>query len=293
MNTKRITKITAVMALSAGILTSCVSKKKYTELESNYNNTVSTLQKTEVEKEEVEAKYAAIEQRVEEYNTKINSLKDTNTELSSAKDSMFEITTNGTVMSENTKAQLRAVLANVDPNELAQARTLEDSMNLAVSHKLKRNLDRDIYGSEANQGISIDIEETVVMINISDKLLFKSGSSRISKEADELLSRIATVVNSEPAVEVMVEGHTDSRTVKPGSYLKDNWDLSVQRATSIVRELQNEHNVDPSKLIASGRSSYVPLVENDSKDAMAQNRRTRILILPNLDKFLALMASND
>ena len=293
MNIKPITKISTVVLLSAGLLTSCVSKKKYTELESNYNNTVSTLQKTRVDKEAVEAKYAAIEQRVEDYNSKINSLRDTNDNLTASNDAKFEITTNGTVMSNDTKKKLRAVLANVDANELANARTLEDSMNLAVSYKLKRNLDQDVFNDNPSQDISIDIDETVVMINISDKMLFKSGSSRISTEADDLLRRIATVVNSEPAVEVMVEGHTDSRTVKPGSYLKDNWDLSVQRATSIVRELQNTYNVDPSKLIASGRSSYVPLVPNDSKESMAQNRRTRILILPNLDKFLALMASNE
>lgn len=293
MNIKPITKISTVILLCAGLLTSCVSKKKYTALESNYNNTLSTLQKTRVDKEAVEAKYAAIEQRVEDYNSKINSLRDTNDDLTASNDAKFEITTNGTVMSNDTKKKLRAVLANVDANELANAKTLEDSMNLAVSYKLKRNLDQDVFNDNPSQDISIDIDETVVMINISDKMLFKSGSSRISKEADDLLRRIATVVNSEPAVEVMVEGHTDSRTVKPGSYLKDNWDLSVQRATSIVRELQNTYNVDPSKLIASGRSSYVPLVPNNSKESMAQNRRTRILILPNLDKFLALMASNE
>lgn len=293
MNIKPITKISTVVLLSAGLLASCVSKKKYTELESNYTNTVSTLQKTRVDKEAVEAKYAAIEQRVEDYNSKINSLRDTNDNLTASNDAKFEITTNGNVMSNDTKKKLRAVLANIDTNELANAKTLEDSMNLAVSYKLKRNLNQDVFDNNSSQDISIDIDETVVMINISDKMLFKSGSSRISKEADDLLRRIATVVNSEPAVEVMVEGHTDSRTVKPGSYLKDNWDLSVQRATSIVRELQNTYNVDPSKLIASGRSSYVPLVPNDSKESMAQNRRTRILILPNLDKFLALMASNE
>lgn len=293
MNISRVIKNTLMIILTTGVVTSCVSKKKFTQLQSEYDTTKVTLTKTKVEKEEVEAKYAAIEQRVEEYNTKINSLKDTNTSLQSSNDSKFEITTNGTVMSENTKQQLRAVLANVDPNELAQAQTLEDSMNLAVSYKLMRNLDRDMYGSTAAGDINIDIDDTVVQISISDKMLFRSGSYRVSKEADALLQRIATVVNFEPAVEVMVEGHTDSRTVKPGSYLKDNWDLSVQRATAIVRELQNNYNVDPAKLIASGRSSYVPLAENDSKENMSRNRRTRILILPNLDKFLALMASND
>ena len=282
----RVTKNTLLIAMTAGALTSCVSKKKYTQLQSEYDTTKVTLTKTKVEKEEIEARYAAIEQRVDDYNTKINSLRDES-------DAKFEITTNGTVMSENTKQKLRAALANVDPSELAQAQTLEDSMNLAVSHKLKRNLDKDIYGANAQDDINIDIENTVVQISISDKMLFRSGSYRVSKEADQLLRRIAAVVNSEPAVEVMVEGHTDSRTVKQGSYLKDNWDLSVQRATAIVRELQTKHNVDPSKLIASGRSSYVPLVENDSKENMSRNRRTRILILPNLDKFLALMASNE
>jgi len=289
----RVTKNTLLIAMTAGALTSCVSKKKYTQLQSEYDTTKVTLTKTKVEKEEIEAKYAAIEQRVDDYNIKINSLRDTNVDLQASNDAKFEITTNGTVMSENTKQKLRASLANIDPSELAQAQTLEDSMNLAVSHKLKRNLDKDIYGAGALDDINIDIDDTVVQISISDKMLFRSGSYSVSKEADALLRRIAAVVNSEPAVEVMVEGHTDSRTVKKGSYLKDNWDLSVQRATAIVRELQTKHNVDPSKLIASGRSSYVPLVENDTKENMSRNRRTRILILPNLDKFLALMASNE
>ncbi len=280
------TRNALLVAITAGTLTSCVSKKKYTQLQSEYDNTKVTLVKTTVEKEEIEAKYAAIEARVDNYNAKINSLQEAN-------DTKFDITTNGTVISEDTKKQLRATLANVDPSELAEAETLEDSMNLAVSYKLKRNLDRDLEGNSNQEDIAIDIDNTVVMISISDKMLFRSGSYRMSKEADELLQRIATIVNSEPAVEVMVEGHTDSRTVKNGSHLKDNWDLSVQRATSIVRELQNTYNVDPSKLIASGRSSYVPLVPNDSKENMAKNRRTKILILPNLDKFLALMASNE
>ena len=280
------TKNVLLIALAAGTLTSCVSKKKYTELQTEYNQTKVSLVKTKVEKEEIEAKYAAIEERGENYNAKFNSLQET-------KEEKFDITANGTVMSEATKKQLRATLENVDPSELAQAQTLEDSMNLAVSYKLKRNLDKDLESNTNPNDIAIDIDNTVVMISISDKMLFNSGSYRMSKEAGDLLQRIAAVVNSEPAVEVMVEGHTDSRTVKPGSHLKDNWDLSVQRATSIVRELQNNYNVDPSKLIASGRSSYVPLVPNDSKENMAKNRRTKILILPNLDKFLALMASDE
>lgn len=275
------------------IVTSCVSKKKYVELQSQYDNTKVTLTKTQVEKEELASKYGAIQTRVTEYNSKINSLKDINQQLTISNDQKLDRTSNGAVISNEVKERMIKTLQEVDQNELAKARTLEDSMNLVISHNLKRNLDRDIIEYEQNDDISIDINETVVMISISDKLLFKSGSYRVNKEADKLLKRIAEVVNSEPAIEVMVEGHTDNKSVKEGAYIKDNWELSVERSTAIIRELQNTHHVDPAKLIAAGRSSYIPLVPNDSKENRSINRRTRIIILPNLDKFLALMASNN
>ena len=106
------------------------------------------------------------------------------------------------------------------------------------------------------------------------------------------MQKLADVINSEPAMEVLIEGHTDSQTVKPGSYIKDNWELSVQRSTAVIRKLQEDYGVDPAKLIAAGRSSYHPLTENDSKEGRSKNRRTRIVILPNLDKFLALLSAN-
>lgn len=284
-------KTFVIIAASALSLTSCVSKKKYVALQSEYDNTKVTLTKTKVEKEALESKYGAIQARVNEYNSKINSLKDINNQLTVANDQKLDRTDNGAVISNDIKKQMTATLANVDQSELSKARTLEDSMNLALSYNLKRNLDRNV--TEDNNDISIDIDETVVMISISDKLLFKSGSYRINKEASNLLKRIADVVNSEPAIEVMVEGHTDDQTVKPGAYIKDNWELSVERSTAIIRELQNTYQVDPSKLIAAGRSSYAPIVPNDSRENRSINRRTRIIILPNLDKFLALMASNE
>jgi chemotaxis protein MotB len=275
------------------IITSCVSKKKYVELQSQYDNTRVTLTKTQVEKEELASKYGAIQNRVTEYNSKINSLKDINEQLTISNDKKLDRTSNGAVISNEVKERMIKTLKEVDQSELANARTLEDSMNLVISHNLKRNLDRDITEQEQNDDISIDINETVVMISISDKLLFKSGSYRVNKEADKLLKRIADVVNSEPAIEVMVEGHTDNKPVKEGAHIKDNWELSVERSTAIIRELQNTYSVDPAKLIAAGRSSYIPLVSNDSEENRSINRRTRIIILPNLDKFLALMASSN
>ncbi len=266
------------------IATSCVSKKKYVELESQYNDTRSTLVKTQLEKEEIEAKYAKIEDRVAGYNAKIQSLSDSNNSRLQHID--------GVVISENDKEKMRKALANVDPEELAQAKTLQDSMNLIISHNLKKNLDSSLIAPGEEDDIDIKIDETVVMITISDKLLFSSGSARVNPKANNLLKRLANVINTEPALEVMVEGHTDSQTVKPGSYIKDNWELSVQRSTAVIRKLQDDFGVDPAKLIAAGRSSFHPLTENDTAEGRATNRRTRIVILPNLDKFLAMLSAN-
>ncbi len=278
-------KLFAITLVAGSLVTvSCVSKKKYLELEGNYNDTRSELQKTQVEKEEIEAKYAKIEERVANYNAKINSLTNSN----NAKLEQYE----NVVLSNNDKDKMKQALARVDQNELAQAKTLQDSMNLIVSYNLKKNLDDSLIAEGEEDDIEINIDETVVMITISDKLLFKSGSYKVNPKANNLLERLANVINSEPALEVMVEGHTDAQTVKPGSYIKDNWDLSVERSTAVIRKLQDDFNVAPEKLIAAGRSSFHPLTENESKEGRATNRRTRIVILPNLDKFLALLSAN-
>lgn len=274
---KRILTVTVV---TATLLTSCVSKKKYVALEEDYNDTRSSLQKTQVEKEELEERLNAIEERVADYNAKINSL----TEENDQKLEMNDLT----AMSEANKRKMRETLKNVDQAELAKAETLEDSINLAVSHNLKSQI-----SGGASEDVDITVDKTVVMINVSDKLLFRSGSHRVSRDAYPLLEKLADVINSEPTMEVMVEGHTDSQTMVENSYLIDNWDLSVRRATAIVRLLQDRFDVAPEKLIAAGRSSYKPLVDNDTAENRAKNRRTRIVIIPNLDKFLALLEADD
>jgi chemotaxis protein MotB len=282
-------KVVALTLLSGSLFfMSCVSKKKYVELETQYNETRSTLTKTQVEKEEIEAKYAKIEERVASYNAKISSLTNTNMDLENNSLRNY----GNVVLSNKDKAQMKAALANVDQNELAAARTLEDSMNLIISYNLKKNLDNTLIGEGQEDDIEININETVVMITISDKLLFKSGSYRVNPLADNLLSRLADVINSEPAMEVLIEGHTDAQTVKKGAYVKDNWDLSVERSTAVIRKLQDDFGVAPEKLIAAGRSSYQPIADNESTEGRSINRRTRIVILPNLDKFLALLSAN-
>lgn len=270
-----------LIVLGALVMTSCVSKKKYVALEQQLQDTQSNLQRTTVEKQELESKFAKIEARVADYNSKINSLTESNNEKMVMVDDLA-------VISNNTKEKMRATLANVDAEKLQGARTLKDSMNLAVSHNLKSSLDDNL---KEDEDISIDIDNTVVMISISDKMLFRTGSYRVSDKANNVLQKLADVINSEESIEVMVEGHTDPRTIST-PVLEDNWDLSVKRATSIVRKLEKKYSVDPAKLIASGRSSHKPLVSNDTEENMATNRRTRIVLLPNLDKFFAMLSSN-
>src|SRR5690606_35737719 len=265
------------------MFTSCVSKKKYVALELENGQIKSELTKTRVEKEDLENKFAAIQARVDNYNKKIASLTEEN-------DAMLVNVDNVAVISNETKRAMRQTLQNVDPSKLAEAKTLKDSMNLALSYNLNKSMDSSNLNED--EDISIDINETVVMISISDKMLFNTASYRVSNKANDILQKLANVINSEPSVEVMVEGHTDSRSIRT-SKIADNWDLSVLRATSVVRKLVDDYGVAPEKLIASGRSYFKPLAENDTNENRAKNRRTRIVILPNLDKFFALMGSNE
>jgi len=279
----------SILLLSGLILTSCVSKKKYVALETENGQIKSELTKTRVAKEDLETKFNAIQVRVDQYNKKINSLSELNTELSIENDAKLETIENVAVISNDTKQKMRETLKDVDPTLLAQANTLKDSMDLAVSHNLTKTLDTSKLNED--EDIAISIDETVVMISISDKLLFNTASYRVSNKANDILQKLADVINSEPSIDVMVEGHTDARSIN-NAKVTDNWDLSVLRATSVVRKLQDQYNVAPEKLIASGRSSYQPLVGNDSKEDRAKNRRTRIMILPNINKFFALMSNS-
>lgn len=280
---KNLHLIIALMIL--GTLASCVSKKKYTTLQGELYRTQAELAQTSTEKEVLEAKFDQIQSRIAAYNAKINSLRGDNDQLLE-KNSRMMSQRGDILVSEQLRRQLENTISKIDTEKLAQAKTLEDSVNLAISH----NLLSAIGGNENEQeeDIVIDIDKTVVMISVSDRLLFNTGSFRVNQEANPLLKRLSAVINSEPSLEVMVEGHTDPRSIST-AVVQDNWDLSVKRATSIVRKLVEDHAVAPEQLIAAGRSSFFPVVENDSPQNMAKNRRTRIILIPDLDKFFALM----
>lgn len=255
--------------------TSCVSKKKYTEMENRYEDSQSQLYKTN-------AKLDEIQNQVDNYYAKINALQETNQGLIEDSEGKFDLTEKGMIASKKSKEAMRKTLQNVDPEKLAEAKTLSDSMDLAVSYNLKQSL-----GDE--EGLDITVDRTIVEITISDQLMFRSGSYYVNPKAYNLLSKIADLAKSEPALEILVEGHTDSQTMVEGSHIQDNWDLSLRRSASVVRILQDKYKVEGKQLIASGRSSFMPVADNTSADGRQKNRRTRIIVLPNLDKFLALL----
>ncbi|WP_178986087.1 OmpA/MotB family protein [Winogradskyella helgolandensis] len=276
----------SILLVTAVLLSACVSKKKYVALEQQHGETVSELTKTRVEKEDLENKFAAIEARVNQYNAKIQSLNDDVEGLTIDNKAKFEVSEDGTVASGASKEKMRETLKNVSSEKLAGAKTLKDSMNLAIQYNLSKAMNTSDLNED--EDIVIDINETVVMISIDDDMLFNTASYRVGNKADKILQKLADVINSEPSLDVMVEGHTDSRSINTDK-IADNWDLSVLRATSVVRKLQKQFKVAPEQLIASGRSSYQPLVENDTNANRAKNRRTRIILMPNIDKFFAMM----
>ena len=276
----------SILLVTTILLTACVSKKKFLALEQQHGETVSELTKTKVEKEDLENKFAAIEARVSSYNTKIQSLNNDVEGLTIENKAKFEVSKDGTVASGASKEKMRATLQNVSAEKLAGAKTLKDSMNLAIQYNLSKAMNTSDLNEDGD--IVVDINETVVMISIDDDMLFSTASYRVGNKADKILKKLADVINSEPSLDVMVEGHTDSRSINTEK-VSDNWELSVLRATSVVKKLQNQFKVAPEQLIASGRSSYQPLVENDTWSNRAKNRRTRIILMPNIDKFFALM----
>lgn len=273
-------KQTGIILLFGILISSCVSKKKYTELETDLQQTQAELEQTQTEKSELESQMNQIEMRVERYNNKIASLQ-------TEKDGMMvSLPNESLVLSENNKQAMRKTLQGVPESQLAGAESLKDSLNIAIAHNVTKKIGTS--GEEMN----LSIDDTYVKINIDDHLLFGDSSFNVRRNADKILSKIAKVLKSEPSLEVLVEGHTDNRTIKKESYIIDNWDLSARRSAAVVRRLETKFGVPSDQLIVAGRSSYDPVVPNDSKANMAKNRRTQIVLMPNLDKFFALLGED-
>ncbi len=250
------------------LLSSCVSKKQFADLEAKHKETQDLLNTATLKLNTCIADKASASARATALEEQISDLRKSN-------DNLQVLSAKGASNIEKTLESIKE--KDLKITRLQDALTKKDSVTLALVTSFKREVGIN------DPDIEVNVEKGVVFISIADKLLFKSGSYNVTSKARDVLAKVAKVVNSKPDFECMIEGHTDNVPYKKAPLL-DNWDLSVKRSTSIIRVLQ-DLGVNPGQLIAAGRSSYVPLVDNNSKENRATNRRTRVVVLPKIDQF--------
>jgi len=268
---KKIMLLTATAAL---LLSSCVSQKKYAELETLQQET----------KDQLNTATVKLNSCLDEKDRLGEQIKTLNNQNSALLNNVGNLATLSTKEASNLEKSLESIKEkDMKIQRMQDAITKKDSVTLALVTSLK-----GVLGNMNDEDISINVEKGVVYVSISDKLLFESGKYNVTSRAKEVLGKVATVVKNKPEIEFMVEGHTDDQAMK-GGVIEDNWDLSVKRATSVVRILQNEFGVPPERMTAAGRSYYIPVASNDSAEGRSKNRRTRIVILPKLDQFYNLV----
>jgi len=279
-------------ALSAIFLFSCVSSKKfkksqadYAGLQTQYTQVQGDLSACNDEKANLLRQKSALETDVANLNKQVELLKQNNTQALKQLEDLSVITS---TQAESIKKSMDNIGAKDSYIQtLQQQMARKDSLNMALVMNLKGAI-----GDMNDQDINIKVDKGVVYIDISDKLLFKTAKFDITPQAKTVLGKVATVLKNQPDIEYMVEGHTDNVEYKGAGYVLDNWDLSVKRATSVVRVLQKEYGLDPAKMTAAGRGEYKPIADNGTKEGKASNRRTRIVILPELDQFFKLLEPN-
>lgn len=276
-------------AAAALMLSSCVSSKKFKKAQADYAQLQTRYQTLEGSLADCNNQKEGLIQDKNELNKKITDL---NREIELIKQNYtatLQQLENLSVISKQQAESIKQSLQNIGAKDayiqtLQQQMAYKDSLNMALVMNLKGAI-----GNIEDEDINIKVDKGVVYIDISDKLLFKSGSYTITDRAKEVLGKVALVLKNQPEIEFMVEGHTDNVPFKGNAILVDNWDLSVKRATTVVRLLQKEYGLDPAKMAAAGRSEYSPVADNETKEGKATNRRTRIVILPQLDQFFKLL----
>ena len=285
--------------LAGSSIISCVPQKRLTELQSRYDRSESELIKCGNSVADYKVRLEAmskVQQESDNQKTtligKDQQIKDLNIQIADFKnlrDKQLDQVGNLTVLSKAANDNINKTLlqmANKDQYiyRLMAARTKADSINLALAVNLTSVLRNGIEDKD----VEIKVDKTVVFINISDKMLFSTGNTKISPKANIVLEKIALIIKSRPELEVMVEGYTDNVAIKTAC-IDDNWDLSAKRATSVVRMMQQNYKIDPNKLIAAGRGEYNTLENNSTADGRSKNRRTRIILMPKLDQFYDLL----
>ena len=270
----KIGKILAVLIMAI-TLTSCVSKKQFEAMKINYDQCITKIGERQREIQDLKATNAGL-------SSENTLLKDQNNALKSSLDACLSNTGAGSANIDRLIGEINS--SNKYIKQLISTNAKNDSLNLALSNRLKRSLD-----NVADQDVQVKVLKGVVMISLSDKMLYRTGDYNVLPAAAEVLGKVAKVINDYDTYSVLIEGNTDNVPLNSANLPKDNWDLSALRATSMAKILQTKFGVNPARITAGGRSEYNPKTTNASVSGRAENRRTEIIIMPKLDEFMKLM----
>lgn len=263
------------------VLSGCVSKKKYAQLQSRYEALSNDYNASQVALAEGRANHKSLEALLEEARRNNADLRAQYEALQGNLSRSLEQNSQGNVNISKLVDEINA--SNRYIKQLVDAKSKSDSLNIVLTNNLTRSLSRDDL-----RDVNIKVLKGVVYISLADNMLFRSGSYEVSERAMEILGKIAKIIKDYNSYDVLVEGNTDPVPISRPN-IRNNWDLSALRASSVVQVLQNRFGVDPSRLTAAGRGEYNPISDNDTAEGRERNRRTEIIITPSLDQFMDLI----
>ncbi len=270
------------MALAAGLMmTSCVSKKDLVECQVENKSLTATLMSTKEDLAAKNARIASLEEQQKGLQQALKAAEAKYARLQESLDKSLTNTSQNNISIEKLVDQINE--SNQYIRHLVEVKTKSDSLNMVLTNNLTRSLSK-----EELKEVDVQVLKGVVYISLADNMLYKSGSYEINSRASETLSKIAKIIKDYKDYDVLIEGNTDNVPIKREN-IRNNWDLSTLRASSVVQALQNDYGVDPKRLTAGGRGEYNPIADNNTELGKQRNRRTQIIITPKLDEFMDLI----
>lgn len=270
-----------ILVIATVFVSSCVSTKKFNSLQANYNSLLDKNSELTRSGEECKNNLDMASVKISGLQEQIDAEREHVKSLQSALDKCLTSAGQGNVNISKLVDEINA--SNKYIQELIASKSKSDSLNMVLTNNLTRSLSKDEM-----QDVDVKVLKGVVYISLSDNMLYKSGSYEISDKAGATLAKIAKIITDYKDYDVLIEGNTDNVPIsKPN--IRNNWDLSALRASSVVQALQNNYGVDPIRLTAGGRGEYNPVASNDTPDGKSKNRRTEIIITPKLNQFMDLI----
>ena len=269
----------------AVLLSSCVSKKKLTQAENQLQFKSKEISELRKENDSIKNQVEAIEDKIFAYQAQVENLQDDN-------ENKLTMTEDGTMILPETRQKVDRILQNVDESKLGSAKDFKDSLNIAIAENIKSSLASKMTDGSTTENsgfLNVNVNQALVEIDLSNAILFESGSTFVKLSIYDLIENIANTINLKPNVKVSVVGHTDNIKVTPNNFVKDNMELSLKRAASVARILNEKFDVNLERVLVSGASEYQPIADNSTVEGRAKNRRVTIKLVPNLKEFESVL----